>query len=196
MPVLLPMTWYDEIEIHRERLINLRKIISIGKISGAVGTYATIDPDIGKLTCKELGLTPARISTQILSRDRHAEYVFTLALIAGTLEKIATEIRNLQRTEILEVQKLFQRGQKSSSTMPYKKNPVGSENISSLARIMRGYLITALENQLTWHERDLANSANERIILADSSILLDYMLNRLKNIIADLQVYPENMKKI
>lgn len=190
------LNWYDEMQRQRDRLFRLStKVMTLGKISGAVGTYANINPQIEKLTCRKLGLSWAKISTQIISRDRHSDCVTTLAVIAGTLDKIATEIRSLQRTEILEVQEPFKRGQKGSSAMPHKKNPVGSENISSLARMMRGYALVAQENQLTWHERDLTNSANERIILPDSSILLDYMLNRLKNIIANLGVYPEKMRK-
>jgi len=188
------VNWYDELERHEERLGILRERISVGKISGAVGTYANIDPAIEDLACEMLALKPARISTQIISRDRHAEYVFTLALIAGSLAKFAIEIRNLQRTEIDEVSEPFKKGQKGSSAMPHKQNPIASENISSLTRLMRGFVQVALENQETWHERDIANSANERIILADSSILLDYMLARLTNILRNWTVKTSKME--
>ncbi len=187
--------WYEELQRHRVRLEGLKKAVAVGKISGAVGTYANIDPRIEEITCQLLGLTSVPISTQIISRDRHAEYICTLALIAGSLGKFAVEIRNLHRTEIAEVSEPFKKGQKGSSAMPHKKNPVSSENISSLTRLMRGYVVTALENQETWHERDLANSANERIILADSSILIDYMVARLTNLLKGLVIRPERMEE-
>lgn len=185
--------WYDETERQLERLRRLKEMMAVGKISGAVGTYANIDPRIEKIVCQNLGLNPARISTQIISRDRHAEYLFTLGLIGGSLDKFATEIRNLQRTEISEVQEGFKAGQKGSSAMPHKKNPVNCENVCSLTRLLKGFVITALENQLTWHERDLVNSGNERIIIADASITLDFMLVRFTKIIENLVVYPEKM---
>ncbi len=187
--------WYDELERHHKRIEDLKAKIAVGKISGAVGIYANIDPRIEQIACEILGLAPARISTQIISRDRHAEYVFTLALIAGSLGKFATEIRNLHRTEIAEVSEPFKKGQKGSSAMPHKKNPISSENITSLSRLMHGYVLTAMENQETWHERDLANSANERVILADSSIILDYMLSRFTRLMRNIIVRPEQMQK-
>lgn len=190
------LNWYDEIERHRDRINqDMRDRVAVGKISGAVGTFANIDPEIEVLACNNLNINNAYVSTQIVSRDRHAEYVFTMALIAGSLAKFATEIRNLHRTEIAEVSEPFKKGQKGSSAMPHKKNPVSSENVSSLARLLRGYVVTALENQETWHERDLANSANERIILADSSILADYMIARFTNLLRGLVIRPESMEK-
>lgn len=187
--------WHDEMERNLARICHLKDWMAVGKISGAVGNYAYINPDVEEETCLILGLKPARIATQIISRDRHAEYICQLAIIAGSLAKFATEIRNLQRTEIQEVMEKFTKGQKGSSAMPHKKNPISSENITSLARVMRGYVTTALENQDTWHERDLANSGAERIILADASILLDYMLARFTKTLKELVIFPERMKK-
>ncbi len=189
------LVYVDEFDRHLERLYQMMQRLGEGKISGAVGTYANIDPRIEKEVCKILGLKPARISTQILPRDLHAEYVTLMAMIGCTLDKLGTELRNLQRTEIAEVQEEFVRGQKGSSAMPHKRNPIGPENICSHARTLRGQVVTVLENMVTWHERDIANSAAERVILADSSALIDYSLARMTNIIKKLQVNPRNMKR-
>lgn len=187
--------WLEEVRRHKERLVQAEKTISVGKISGAVGTYANIPPEVEKLTCEALGLKPDPISTQIVQRDRHAEFVWTLAIIGASLEKFATEIRHLQRTDVLEVEEPFGAKQKGSSSMPHKRNPVGSENITGLARILRANCIAALENIPLWHERDISHSSVERIILPDSTIALDYMLSRFTSIISDLVVYPANMQK-
>jgi adenylosuccinate lyase len=167
----------------------------VGKISGAIGTFAHVDPDIEEEVCRLLGLEPDPISTQIVQRDRHAEFCATLAIIAASLEKVAVEIRSLQRTEILEVEEPFAEGQKGSSAMPHKRNPVGAENVSGLARLVRTNALAALENVALWHERDISHSSVERVILPDSTILLDYMLHRMTGIIEGLQVYPERMKE-
>lgn len=187
--------WLEEIKRHQKRLANATEMISVGQFSGAVGTYSNIDPEIERLTCQFLGLTPAPVSTQIIQRDRHAEFVFTLALIGTSLEKFATEIRHLQKTDVLEAEEPFSQGQKGSSAMPHKRNPVGSENISGLARVLRGNAMAALENVPLWHERDISHSSVERIILPDSTILLDYMLHRFTGLVAGLVVYPENMQR-
>src|SRR5262249_4067892 len=160
-----------------------------------VGTFSNISPEVERLACEKLGLKPAPISTQIIQRDRHAEYLFTLALIGTSLDKFATEIRHLQRTDVLEAEEPFEAGQKGSSAMPHKRNPVGSENISGLARILRGNAMAALENVPLWHERDISHSSVERIILPDSTILLDYMLVRFTKIMKGLVAYPENMTR-
>ncbi|HIN64118.1 MAG TPA: adenylosuccinate lyase, partial [Candidatus Obscuribacterales bacterium] len=160
-----------------------------------VGTFSNISPEVERLTCEVLGLTPAKISTQIIQRDRHAQYLFTLALIGSSLEKFATEIRHLQRTDVLEVEEPFSHGQKGSSAMPHKRNPVGSENITGLARILRGNAMAALENIPLWHERDISHSSVERVIIPDSTILLDYMLARFTKIMAGLVVYEKNMAR-
>jgi len=186
--------WLDIFERNLERLLTAKNEISVGQISGPVGTYSNIAPEIEQLVCKELDLKPANVSTQVIQRDLHANYMQTLALIASTIEQFATEIRHLQRTEVLEVEEGFSKGQKGSSAMPHKKNPIGSENLCGLARVIRSNSIAALENIALWHERDISHSSVERIILPDSTILLDYMLNRFKNIIDNLEVYPENMK--
>lgn len=185
--------WHSECQRDLERLRRLRILVAVGKISGAVGMY-TLNPEIEKLVCKQLGLKPI-IATQIISRDIIAEYVSTLAIIGGTIEKICVNIRTLQRTEILEAQEYFSPTQRGSSAMPHKRNPIGSENLSGMARVLRGYAITALENQNTWDERDIANSGPERIILPDASNLLDYMLMRLARIIRNWIIYPEKMRK-
>lgn len=185
--------WYEEMKRNRERLLSAIKTISYGKISGAVGTYANIEPEIEKEVCLELGLRPANISTQVLQRDRHAEYVSTLAIIASSLDKFATEIRALQKTEVREVEEPFLKGQKGSSAMPHKRNPITCERISGLARVVRGYSQAALEDIPLWHERDISHSSVERIILPDATILLNYMLFQMTRIIRDLEVYPENM---
>ncbi|MGC8720590.1 MAG: adenylosuccinate lyase [Thermodesulforhabdaceae bacterium] len=187
--------WYEEMKRHRKRMENARESIRVGKISGAVGTYANIDPEIEKAVCEKLGLKPDPISTQIIQRDRHAEFFTTIALIGCTVEKIAVEIRHLQRTEVREAEEYFAPGQKGSSAMPHKRNPIGSENLSGLARILRANALAAMENVALWHERDISHSSVERIIAPDSTILLDYMLNRLSGIIETLTVYPDNIAR-
>ncbi|WP_308637827.1 adenylosuccinate lyase [Paenibacillus silvisoli] len=187
--------WYEEMKRNLERFRHAANGVQFGKISGAVGTYANIDPFVEEFTCKKLGISPAPISTQTLQRDRHAEYVGTLALIATSLDKFATEIRALQKSEFREVEEPFAKGQKGSSAMPHKRNPIGCENISGLSRVIRGHMLTAYENVTLWHERDISHSSAERVILPDSTMLLNYMLNRLGNIIKNLQVFPENMKR-
>ncbi|MFQ5602550.1 MAG: adenylosuccinate lyase [bacterium] len=185
--------WYDEIKRGIARLNKAVDTISVGKISGAVGTFAHIDPRVEAYVCSKLQLQPAPISTQIVQRDRHAEYLTTLALIANSLEKFATEIRNLQRTEILEVEESFDKGQKGSSAMPHKRNPVSCEQVAGLARVVRTNSLAAMENVALWHERDITHSSVERIIIPDSTTALDYMLHKFTGIIANLIVYPENM---
>lgn len=187
--------WVMEVERNRERLLQAREMISVGKISGAVGTFANVDPFVEEYVCRKLGLKPAPVSTQIIQRDRHAQYLTTLAVIASSLEKMATEIRNLQRTDILEVEEPFARGQKGSSAMPHKRNPIMCERVAGLARVVRGHALAALENVALWHERDLTHSSVERVIIPDSTILLDYMLAKFTEIMAGLNVYPENMKR-
>ena len=185
----------DQLERNLDLLKKCRKNLAVGKISGAVGTYANINPEIEKLVCKQLGLKAAKISSQILARDRHAFFVCLMAIIGSILDGITTELRNLQRTEIGEVEEEFVRGQKGSSAMPHKRNPIGPENISSQARILRGNVIPGLENIITWHERDLTNSANERVILADCAIIMDYCLVRLTGIMKKLTVNERRMQK-
>ncbi|MBI5756687.1 MAG: adenylosuccinate lyase [Nitrospirae bacterium] len=187
--------WHEDTKRNIDRLIKAKEGISCGKISGAVGTFANVAPFVEEYVCRKLGLKPDPISTQIMQRDRHAEYMCTLSIIAGTIEKHATEIRHLQRTEVLEVEEPFTKGQKGSSAMPHKRNPVGCENLSGLARIVRSNCIAALENIPLWHERDISHSSVERVIIPDSAILIDYMLNRLINIIENMVVYPDNMMR-
>jgi len=187
--------WHQEMKRNLERFRRAAEGVQFGKMSGAVGTYANIDPSIEQYVCKKLGTTPAPISTQTLQRDRHADYVSTLALVATSLDKFATEIRALQKSEFREVEEPFSKGQKGSSAMPHKRNPIGCESISGLARVIRGHMLSAYEDVPLWHERDISHSSVERIILPDSTILLDYMLNRLGNIIKNLNVYPDNMKR-
>ena len=189
------LIWYEEIKRHITRMENVLKTVNVGIISGAVGTYASIDPRVEELVCEELGLEAAPVTNQILQRDRHAEFICTLALIAASLEKFATEIRNLQRTEILEVEEGFRKGQKGSSAMPHKKNPIVCERISGLARVIRGNVIPALENISLWHERDLTHSSVERVILPDSSILVHYMLNQFIMVMDELVVNKERMEE-
>lgn len=189
------LIWHEEVKRHITRMEDVLKVVSIGKISGAVGTYASINPRVEELVCQELGLEVAPISNQVLQRDRHADFICTLALIAASLEKFATEIRNLQRTEILEVEEGFRKGQKGSSAMPHKKNPIVCERISGLARVVRGNVIPALENISLWHERDLTHSSVERIILPDSSILVHYMLNQFIMVMDELVVNKERMEE-
>ncbi|MBP6744582.1 adenylosuccinate lyase [bacterium] len=185
--------WVEELRRHKVRLEQAVEMISVGQMSGPVGTYSNISPEVEERTLKLIDLTPAKISTQIIQRDRHAQFVMTLALIAASLEKFAVEIRHLQRTDVLEVEEPFASGQKGSSAMPHKRNPVASENITGLARVIRGNAVAALENVALWHERDISHSSVERIILPDSTILLDYMLNRLAVVMDGLVVYPDNM---
>lgn len=185
--------WYAEMKRNLDRFDRAAKDVEFGKLSGAVGTFANIPPDVEKYTCEELGISPAPISTQTLQRDRHAYYMAALAVIGATMEKIAVEIRHLQRTELREAEEFFRKGQKGSSAMPHKRNPISSENITGCARVLRGYMISAYENVPLWHERDISHSSVERIILPDATILLDYMLNRFSGVIEKLVVYPENM---
>jgi adenylosuccinate lyase len=185
---------FDDFGRGVERLSQTIVRIRIGKLSGAVGTHAHVDPAIERAVCEKLGLKPAAISTQIVQRDRHAEFLSTLAVIASSVDRWATEFRHLQRTEVLEVEELFGEGQKGSSAMPHKRNPITSERLSGLARVLRGNAVVALENVALWHERDISHSSAERIILPDSCTLLDYMLVKLREIIEGLQVYPERMK--
>ena len=187
--------WVEEMKRNAQRLEEAKRTISVGKISGAVGTYATVSPEVEKIACRKLGLIPAPISSQIIQRDRHAQFVATLAITASSLEKFATEIRNLQRTEILEVEEPFEAGQTGSSAMPHKRNPELCERICGLARLMRGYVTTSLENVALWHERDISHSSTERIILPDSCLALDYMLSTFTSIMKGLKVYPENMRR-
>lgn len=187
--------WYSEIKRDIERFEHAAAGVEAGKISGAVGSFANIDPYIEKYVCEKLGIRPQEISSQVLPRDLHAEYVSVMGLIATSLEEFATEIRGLQKTETREVEEHFSKGQKGSSAMPHKRNPIGSENICGLARVVRGHVITAYEDVSLWHERDISHSSAERIILPDTTILLDYMLNRFGKIIKNLTVFPGNMKK-
>jgi adenylosuccinate lyase len=187
--------WIEELRRGRTRVLAARESVSFGKISGAVGTYANIDPKVEDLVCESLGLQASKASTQILQRDRHAEYLCALAILSASLEKWATEIRNLQRTEILEVEESFAKGQRGSSAMPHKRNPITCERISGLARVVRANAIVGLENVLTWHERDLANSAPERVVLSDSSILVDYMLQQFTRVVKNLGVFEERMTR-
>ena len=187
--------WLAEILRDKKRLLTLKESISIGQISGAMGTYANTNYEIEQKTCALLGLKPDTASTQVISRDRHAEYVQTIALVGASLDRFATEIRNLQRTDVLEVEEGFTKGQKGSSAMPHKRNPIRSERVSGLSRILRSYVVTALENVSLWHERDISHSSNERIMLPDVSICLHFMLREMTEIIKNLKVYPKNMLK-
>jgi adenylosuccinate lyase len=186
---------FDEFGRAFERLTQTSERIRVGKLSGAVGTHAHLDPEIERQVCKKLGLKPAVLSTQIIQRDRHAEFCTTLALIASSIDRWATEFRHLQRTEVLEVEEFFGEGQKGSSAMPHKRNPITSERLSGLARVVRGYALTALENVALWHERDISHSSAERIILPDACILMDYMLVKLRDVVKQLQIYPERMER-
>ena len=185
--------WYAEFQRQRQRLAAARDTVSVGKLSGAVGTFAHLPPEVEAGVCQRLELTPAPISTQIIQRDRHAHYLTTLALIGASIEKVATEIRHLQRTEVREAEEAFGAKQKGSSAMPHKRNPVLSENLCGLARVLRGNALTALENVALWHERDISHSSAERVIIPDSNILLDFMIHRLKGVLTNLVVYPENL---
>ena len=185
--------WYDEICRDIERVEHAEKVVAVGKLSGAVGTYSNIDPRIEEITCKKLGIEPVKLATQVIQRDRHAEYMTTLAIVASTFEKIATELRNLQRTDIREVEEYFQPGQKGSSAMPHKRNPITGERITGMARLVRGNAIAAMEDITLWHERDISHSSVERVILPDSTINVDYCCRKLTNLVDKLLVYPEAM---
>jgi adenylosuccinate lyase len=185
--------WWDEMRRNRERLCNARKDIAVGKISGPVGTHATVSPDVEAAVCNELGIGVAPVSNQVVQRDRHAGFVTTLAIIAASLEKFATEIRGLQRTEVREVEEPFSEGQTGSSSMPHKRNPELSERICGLSRLIRGHAVTALENVALWGERDISHSSAERLILPDSCMALDYILDLFTGIVAGMRVYPERM---
>jgi adenylosuccinate lyase len=187
--------WYDEVGRNLSRLRCAAETVSVGKVSGAVGTFAHLDPVVEERACALLGLKPAPVSTQVIQRDRHAMYLSTLAVIAGTLEKIAVEIRHLQRTEVLEAEEYFAKGQKGSSSMPHKRNPIVCERITGLARLMRSYAMSAMENQALWHERDISHSSVERVILPDANILLYYMIQKTSSLIEKLLVYPEHMRE-
>ena len=187
--------WYTELGRAQDRLKQAREIARVGKLSGAVGTFAHLGPHVEAYVCKKLGLSCEPVATQVIPRDRHAEYLCHLAVVAAGLERIATEIRHLQRTEVLEAEEPFTKGQKGSSAMPHKRNPIASENICGLARLIRGYAQSSLESVALWHERDISHSSVERVVLPDATILLDYMLVRLTGVLENLQVYPENMKR-
>jgi adenylosuccinate lyase len=187
--------WLAECLRNQERLARLKTTVAVGQISGAMGTYANTDPEVEAITCRLLGLTPDTASTQVISRDRHADYVQTLALIGASLERFATEIRNLQRSDLLEVEENFAKGQKGSSAMPHKRNPIRSERISGLARVLRGYTVAALENMALWHERDISHSSVERMMLPDCSVTLHFMLREMTEVVRGLGVYPANMAR-
>jgi adenylosuccinate lyase len=189
------LLWVDETDRNIRRMEQAVETISVGKVSGAVGTYANIDPRVEAHVCSRLGLKPAKVSTQVLQRDRHAEYLTTIAVIGSSLDKFATELRSLQRTEILEVEEYFKKGQKGSSAMPHKRNPIIGERISGMARLLRGNALAAMENVPLWNERDISHSSVERVIIPDSTIALDYMLSKFTNTITYLLVYPENMMR-
>ncbi|NPA49533.1 MAG: adenylosuccinate lyase [Thermodesulfobacteria bacterium] len=187
--------WFEEMRRNRRRLEAALETISYGKLSGAVGTFAHIEPEVEAYVCEKMGLKPAPVSNQVIQRDRYAEYMAALAVLAGTVEKIATEIRHLQRTEVLEAEEFFRKGQKGSSAMPHKRNPILSENLCGLARLVRGYVMPALENDALWHERDISHSSVERVIVPDATTAADFMLKRLTGMLDKLVVYPERMKK-
>ncbi|ATB42241.1 adenylosuccinate lyase [Cystobacter fuscus] len=187
--------WYDELRRARTRIERARDVVSVGMISGAVGTFAHLPPSVEVFACQKLGLTPAPASSQIIQRDRHAEYFSALALLGSTLEKFAVEIRHLQRTEVGEAEEPFTAGQKGSSAMPHKRNPILSENLSGLARLLRGYALSALEDVALWHERDISHSSVERVIAPDATIVADFMLHRFSGLMENLRVYPERMQK-
>jgi len=187
--------WYDEMKRNLDRMERARDVVSVGKISGAVGTFANVPPFVEEHVCSVLGLKPAKVSTQIIQRDIHAEYFLTLSIIASTIEKIALQIRHFQRTEVIELEEPFTQGQKGSSAMPHKRNPVLSENLCGLSRLVRSYAISALENIPLWHERDISHSSVERVIGPDATVLVDFMLYRLRGLLDTLEIYPENMEK-
>lgn len=187
--------WLAEVLRHQERLTRLRGDIAVGKISGAVGTYANIEPQVEAIACQKLGLKPDTASTQVISRDRHADYVQLLALLGASIERFAVEIRNLQRTDVLEVEEFFSKGQKGSSAMPHKRNPIRSERLTGMARMLRGYAVAALENVALWHERDISHSSVERVMLPDACILTHFMLKESADLVKNLLVYPQNMAR-
>ncbi|MBI5647906.1 MAG: adenylosuccinate lyase [Ignavibacteriae bacterium] len=187
--------WHEEVKRDLARLDRAIEAVSVGKISGAVGTYAHIDPFVERYVCEKMSLVPAPISTQILQRDRHAEFLSTLAIIAGSLEKFATEIRHLQKTEVLEAEEYFAAGQKGSSAMPHKRNPITCERVAGLSRVMRGYALAGFEDQSLWHERDITHSSVERVILPDATITLDYMIEKMRGILEKMFIYPDNMMR-
>jgi adenylosuccinate lyase len=187
--------WLAEVLRNRDRLVRLRDDIAVGKISGAVGTYANIDPQVEALACQKLGLKPDTASTQVVSRDLHADFMQTLALLTASIERFSVEIRNLQRTDVLEVEEFFAKGQKGSSAMPHKRNPIRSERLTGIARIIRGYAVAAIENVALWHERDISHSSVERVVFPDGCTLTHFMLVEITELVKNLQVYPENMKR-
>jgi adenylosuccinate lyase len=187
--------WLAEVVRNQERLERLERVVSVGQISGAMGTYANTDPQVEAIACAKLGLEPDTASTQVISRDRHAEYIQTLALVGAALERFSTEIRNLQRTDVLEVEENFAKGQKGSSAMPHKRNPIRSERIGGLARVLRSYVVAALENCALWHERDISHSSVERMMLPDCSVTLHFMLREMTEVVKGLGVYPDNMAR-
>jgi adenylosuccinate lyase len=187
--------WLAEVLRGRDRLCQLHSEIAVGKISGAVGTYANLDPRVEAIACQKLGLRPDTASTQVISRDRHAQFFNVLALLAASIERFAVEIRNLQRTDVLEVEEFFSKGQKGSSAMPHKRNPIRSERLTGMARLIRGYAMTGLENVALWHERDISHSSVERVALPDACILTHFMLVEITDLVKNLQVYPENMQR-
>ncbi|GIV61561.1 MAG: hypothetical protein KatS3mg044_0427 [Rhodothermaceae bacterium] len=187
--------YYDEMNRNRARFEAAAEGLRVGKISGAVGTFAHLPPEVERLTCERLGLKPAPISTQVLQRDLHAHYLAVLALIGASLEKMAVEVRGLQKSEVREVEEAFGKGQKGSSAMPHKRNPVGSENITGCARLLRGYMVSAYENVALWHERDISHSSVERVVLPDATTILHYALHRFAGIVEELVVYPEHMRR-
>ncbi|HEY6012134.1 MAG TPA: adenylosuccinate lyase [Nitrospirota bacterium] len=187
--------WYEEMQRALVRMQRAKDVISVGKVSGAVGTFANIDPFVESYVCRKLGLTPEPVATQVVQRDRHAEFLSALALIASSIEKFSVELRHLQRTEVLEAEEYFSEGQKGSSAMPHKRNPISAENLSGLARVVRANSVAAMENIALWHERDISHSSVERIIIPDSTILIDYMLARFNNLVDRLFVYPGNMRR-
>jgi len=187
--------WYEEMNRALDRMLRARDVISVGKVSGAVGTFANIDPFVETYVCRKLGLKPEPVATQVVQRDRHAEFLATLALVASSIEKFSMELRHLQRTEVLEAEEYFAEGQKGSSAMPHKRNPISAENLSGLARVVRANSMAGMENVALWHERDISHSSVERIIIPDSTILIDYMLARFTKLIDGLFVYPQNMKR-
>ena len=187
--------WLAEVLRHQDRLTRLRQQIAVGKVSGAVGTYANIEPRVEALTCQKLGLEPDTASTQVISRDRHADYLQQLALVGASIERFAVEIRNLQRTDVLEVEEFFAKGQKGSSAMPHKRNPIRSERLTGMARILRGHSVAALENVALWHERDISHSSVERVIMPDACILTHFMLVEMTELMKHLLVYPQNMER-
>jgi adenylosuccinate lyase len=187
--------WLAEVLRHRDRLCRLHQQIAVGKISGAVGTYANIDPQVEAIACQKLGLDPDTVSTQVISRDRHADFVQALALLTASIERFAVEIRNLQRTDVLEVEEYFSKGQKGSSAMPHKRNPIRSERLTGMARIVRGYAVAALENVALWHERDISHSSVERMMFPDTLTVTHFMLVEITDLVKNLLVYPENMQR-